>query len=401
MEDVKHIQKNYIAGIINGFFFNLAFAVTGSKTILPLFVSTLTSSGFIIGLAGSMEDALWPLPQLFMANYLEGRKYTKFVYIYTAYVRVTAMFAMGFLILWSPSFILPVFLILLFIYLTAGGMSGISFMEIIGKTVSRKKITSFWSIRQAGGGILSMFGGIYVRFALESVKYPYSYALLFLTAGVFVGIALLAFCITEEPPSRGQVKAGGFRKFIIQGIAVLNTDINFKRLFAYRILMGIGMGMIPFYAVFAVRQLNIDPAQIGFFITVQMGGLVISNILWNRISDKFGIKAVTVIAAVSVIIQPVLAYMSMFTGTYVLYILFFLVGFSIAGLRVGHSSYLLVIAPERKRPTYLGLMNTMTAPVLFYPMFNGLIIDRFSYTPALIISVIASIIALVIMIPPE
>lgn len=400
MEKVKHIQKNYIAGIINGLFFNLAFAITGSKTILPLFVSTLTSSGFIIGLAGSMEDALWPLPQLFMANYLEGKKYTKFIYIYTAYVRVFAMFAMGFLVLWSPGFILPAFLAVFACYLIAGGMSGISFMEIVGKTISREKITSFWSIRQAGGGLLSILGGIYVRYSLETFGYPFNYAVLFLTAGIFVTIALISFIMTEEPPSRGQQHSGGFANFIRQGIEVLGRDINFKRLFAYRILIGIGMGMVPFYAVFAVRKLAVDPAQIGFFISVQMAGLVLSNIIWDRLSKRYGIKSVMILTAVAVILQPPLSY----TATLhinALYPLFFLIGFSIAGLRVGHSSYLLVIAPESKRPTYMGFMNTLTAPVLFYPMLNGFLIDRFSYTPVLIIAVAGALAALITIIPGE
>lgn len=394
MKDVRHNKKNFVLGIVNGILFNFAFAITGSETILPVFVSTLTGSGLLIGLAGSMQKALWPMPQIFMAHYLEGRKFTKFVYTYTAYIRTAAMFLMGFVVLWKPSFVLPVFFVLLFTYLIAGGMSGISFMEIIGKTISKKRLTSFWGLRQAGGGVLAILGGIYVKFILSEVPYPTNYALLFLTAGFVVAIALLSFIIADEPPSENQQRTAQFGVFLRNGFGFLSRDRNFKYLFVYKILMGIAMGPIPFYSLFAIRHMNVQAPDIGFFISVQMAGLILSNALWESIARK-KVKYILIITAFCTILQPILAYLALYSKMlFLLYIVFFLIGLTISGLRVGVLTYMLHIAPEGNRPTYMGLLNTFTAPFLFYPMLNGVLIDSFTFLPTFIISGSISILAI-------
>ncbi|MDY6788039.1 MAG: MFS transporter [candidate division WOR-3 bacterium] len=393
MNKVKHNNKNYILGIINGILFKFAFAVTGSETILPVFVSTLTSSGVLIGLAGSMQMALWPLPQIFMANYLEGKKYKMFVYKYTAYVRIIAMFAMGIVILWYPSFILPVFMLFLFIYLTAGGMSGISFMELIGKTISKRRLASFWGFRQAGGGALAILGGLFVKFSLDTYDYPFNYALLFLASGFVVTIALISFIMADEPPSRGQEPSKGFRHFFKTGVKVLRRDSAFKRLFSYKVLMAVAMGPVPFYAIFSLRILDVHESTIGLFIAIQMVGMILSNIVWDRVSKFLSTKYIMIITAGIVLLQPIFASLSPLLGIWMMYIVFFLVGASMSGIRVGYLTYLLEIAPESKRPTYIGFMNTFTAPMLFYPMINGLLVDIFSFTPTFIISAFIALIA--------
>lgn len=398
MSGIRSNRKNFVLGVINGILFNFAFAITGSETILPVFVSTLTGSGLLIGLAGSMQKALWPMPQIFMAHYLEGRKFTKFVYTYTAYIRTAAMFLMGFVILWKPPFIIPVFFILLFTYFTAGGMSGISFMEIIGKTISKKRLTAFWGLRQAGGGLLAILGGIYVKFILSEVPYPKDYAILFLTAGFVVAIALVSFIIADEPPSENQQRTSQFGVFLKNGFGFLAEDRNFKCLFVYKTLMGIAMGPIPFYSLFAIRHMGANPSDIGFFISVQMAGLILSNILWESIAKK-KVKYILIITAFCTILQPILAYAALHLNMMLLlYIVFFLIGFTISGLRVGVLTYMLHIAPEGNRPTYVGLLNTFTAPILFYPMLNGVLIDAFTFLPTFIISGSISVVAIFMII---
>ena len=322
MNKIEHNKKNFILGVINGVLFNFAFAITGSETILPVYVSTLTASGLIIGLAGSMQKALWPMPQVFMAHYLEGRKFTKFVYIHTSYIRTASMFLMGFVILWSPSYVLPLFLFFLLTYLVAGGMSGISFMEIIGKTISKSRLTSFWGLRQAGGGILAILGGVYVKFILSSRPYPQNFAILFITAGFVVAFALFSFVIADEPPSDNQLQTKKFRQFMKDGFSILSRDHRFKSLFFYKILMAIAMGPIPFYSLFALKYFEVSKSDIGFFISVQMAGLILSNILWNRLGKK-NIKYILVITALCTAIQPILAYLSLTLSPLFMYIVFF------------------------------------------------------------------------------
>jgi len=394
---IKHIKKNYILGIINGFMFNVSESITGPRTVLPLFMSTITNSSFIIGLACSMHDALWPLPQIFTAHFLEGRPYKKFMYVYTAFIRSGAIFMMSILIFINPPAILPFFLLLLFIYQFSGGLAGLSFMDIVGKTISAKKQPSFWGFRMAIGGTLSVAAGFYVKWILGDAPTNFNFGILYITAGILVAIALLSFCFAYEPKDEVQKKTKKFSVFFSEGVKLLAKDSNFKSLFFTRVLLGMSFGMNPFYVLFALRVLKMSAADVGILISVQMTGMIISNYLWSRMAKHFGMRSILSITSILAVMIPLLAFLCHGVERAPLYIMFFLIGCTVSGISVGSPSILLSIAPEVKRPTYIGFMNTFLAPVFFYPTLNGVIIDKFSYTPALVVSVITGISAFIIL----
>ncbi|MCK4523299.1 MFS transporter, partial [candidate division WOR-3 bacterium] len=250
---------------------------------------------------------------------------------------------------------------------------------------------------QAGGGVLAILGGFYVKFILSTFGYPKNFSILFITAGFIVAIALLSWIIADEPSSENQIKIKKFRSFLKVGFSLLSKDTDFKAIFFYKIVIGIAMGPVPFYSLFAIKMLNIDASNIGFFIVLQMAGLIVSNILWERIS-KNGVKYIMIITALSILLQPIVAVCSLFYGILPMYIVFFLIGVSVSGLRISSMTYLLHIAPDNKRPTYMGFYNTFTAPFLFYPMLNGIIINLFSFIPTFIISGIFAIIAFILVV---
>lgn len=397
MHEVKHIKKNYILGIINGFLMTASDSIIGPRTVLPLFMSTITSSSVLIGLACSMHDALWPMPQIFMAHFLEGKPYKKFMYTYTAFIRSGAIFMISILIFTNPPGILPLFLLLLFIYQFAGGFAGLSFMDIVGKTVSSAKQPSFWGLRMAIGGVLSVAGGFYVKWVLGDAPVNTNFGILYLTASFMVAVALISFCFSYEPRDEAQKRTERFSDFLKDGLKLLSADSNFKILFITRVLLGISFGMNPFYVIFAMRVLGLSVSDVGIMIAVQMTGMIISNYIWNRVAKKYGMRSILSITSFLAVAIPLLAFSCTILGSFPLYAMFFLIGCTVSGISVGSPSILLSIAPGVKRPTYIGFMNTFLAPVFFYPTLNGIIIDAFSYYPAFIISIITGIAAFIVL----
>jgi hypothetical protein len=67
-------------------------------------------------------------------------------------------------------------------------------------------------------------------------------------------------------------------------------------------------------------------------------------------------------------------------GTYAL--LFALLGAGMGGVWMGYNNYLLEIVDEGSRPTYIGLMNTLSAPLGALPVVGGWFLRVTSY-PAL------------------
>jgi len=374
----RHIQRNYLLGIINGILMNFVDALTGSSTMLPLYLSTLTRSSIIIGLGSSMHEALWPLPQIFMAHFHEGKPYKKYVYDRTALVRSLMMFVIAFVILLNPAGVLWIFLAALFTYHIFGGIAGLSFMDVVAKTVSSRRMTSFWGLRIAIGGILSILGGLAVKYILNSYPSPFDFYLIFISAAFTVTVGLFSFCLAEEPADSAQKKTESFLDFFKEGVKVLSGDRKFKYFYTVRILLGITASLEPFYMIYALRKLHMQPAAAGLMIAARMAGLVSSNFLWNHISKNKSVKHVLVAASAAGIFIPLIAVAAGLNSS-LLYVLFFLSGIFYSGIQVGSSSLLLIIAPDEKRPTYIGFFNTMIAPVYFFSIVHGAMIDSFSF----------------------
>lgn len=54
---------------------------------------------------------------------------------------------------------------------------------------------------------------------------------------------------------------------------------------------------------------------------------------------------------------------------------FFLIGGSTTGVFIGFKSYLLDIAPAERRPTYVGITNTVMGIGALYPILGGALAD--------------------------
>ncbi|MDP3058556.1 MAG: hypothetical protein Q8N36_03770, partial [bacterium] len=60
-------------------------------------------------------------------------------------------------------------------------------------------------------------------------------------------------------------------------------------------------------------------------------------------------------------------------------VLFATIGGTLSGMWMGFTNYLLELVEDVDRPTYVGMMNTLTAPFTFLPVLGGVLIQVISY----------------------
>ena len=103
--------------------------------------------------------------------------------------------------------------------------------------------------------------------------------------------------------------------------------------------------------------------------------------LWGRLSSRRGNRQVITGTALAQVIIPVLALIlayapfDAFDLTLLFYPIFFLIGASSAGTFIGFKSYLLDMAPEDRRPTYIGINNTVMGVAALFPALGGVMAD--------------------------
>jgi MFS family permease len=379
--------RTFILGVLNGVLFNLAEALVGGTTVLPLFVSTLTGSKVLVGLAGTMSQAGWYMPQFVVAGFIEHVRRKKPVYVWAGLVRCIAIWTIAILV---PVFagshagiFLVAFFILYSIYTLGAGVAGISFMDIVAKAIHTTRRGTFFGARLSIGGLLSALAGFFVRSVLNSKPFPDSFAILFIAAAVVVTAAIISFGLVSEPVAPVNEKRIPFRRFLRRGPRLLKTNRSYRTFFIVRVLLSVWSMALPFYILYARDELGLDPGAAGVFLAIQMLGFVISNLLWGSLSNRVGNKIVLVLVSGIAVISPVLAVLSgrcLWLGNaWCFGIVFFFLGFTLSGIRLGQTNYMLDVSPDAERPTYLGFMNTLLAPVLLLSMLGGYIIERTSF----------------------
>jgi len=388
MKQKKYSNRNYLLGIGNGICFNLSQAFIGGKTVLPMFVSNLTSSQILIGLASSLEMASWPLPQIIVASWIEHKPRKKPLYVSMAILRIVLMLVLTVIIFSTTISLLYIFFTLFTIYSVAGGIAGVPFMDIVGKTIPSTKLGSFWGWRIGVGSALAGIAGFFVKHILEVKQFPINYGILFGMATAVITVGLTLFSFVEEPAEEVSKEKKRFIEYIKEGREASWKDVNFRMLFYTRVLLGVGAMSFPFYIVYATKVLGFPESIVGILIVFQMFGTVLSNILWANLNNRMGSKEVLKYASILTAILPIFVFIKVGIPA-----TFFLMGASLTGVFVGYQSAILDIAPPLKRPTYVGFMNTMIAPSLFLPLIGGAIIQLTSYKFLFFVSFIAAIVA--------
>ena len=67
---------------------------------------------------------------------------------------------------------------------------------------------------------------------------------------------------------------------------------------------------------------------------------------------------------------------------------------SSGGFMISRMNYLLEIAPEEYRPSYIAFMNVMLAPTAFFPILGGLIVENFSFQASFCMSFLLGLFSL-------
>lgn len=374
-------SRNFWLGVTNGIIFNASSAFLNANTVLPLFVSRLTDSRFLVGTAAALHEVGWFVPQLFVAAATAHQSKQKPLYIRAAFFRLAVFSALLASFFFSsyqkPEQVLFFFFLFYGLYSIGGGFAGVAFMEIVSKTVPPERRGSFWGLRMSVGGLLAAGFGRLVAEILDGNPFPRNYEILFLFAFFFIFAGLFSFAWVKEPELPNRLPKVPYRQRLGEAFSLLKTDPHFFRLYSTRLLIGTYTVAAPFYVLYAQQELRFPVATAGLFVSAEVLGLAVSNLWWSAFSNRGKDGLVLIGAAAMALFAPFWALVSswMEFGPLVYAFIFFALGATNSGLAVGYLNHLLKIAPEPSRTLYIGLLHTLLFPILFFPGLGGLILS--------------------------
>ncbi len=398
----REVRRSFALGVFNGAAFRFAEALIDPPLVLTWFVSHLTASNLLIGLVVPLGDAGWLLPQIFVSARIQRMQRKMPSYTLAAVIRTVAwlLLAAAVWLLDDPLVLLVGFFVLYTAARLSAGLGGLTFFDVVAKTIPARRRGSFFSSRQFLGGLLGLGAGWIVKMFLNhpALPFPRGHAVLFLLYCAVMAPALVAFTLIREPPGAvvtGPVTLG---EQLRRAGRLLRTDQVYRRYMAARLSLVMANIALPFYGIYAKNVLGAPEGMVGVYVATRVGALLLFNLPWGRLSDRRGNRLVMRLVSLGSGLTALLALALMglveflppasgglggvlrLQGAWLPYLalpLFFLDGAVRPAQILTGSNFLLELVSEAERPLYLGLSNTLMGIAVLISGLGGLVVDLF------------------------
>jgi MFS family permease len=389
-----HYRRNFLAFVIDYVFFGIAISFVKPDSVLPAFVRQFTRSAPVIGLVSTVWNGCWLLPQVLSARWISDKPRKK-PYLMAGLSGRIAFWIVG-LALWlglgqRASTMLILFFACLGLFALTDGLAGVAWFDMLARAIPVKRRGRLMGTAQIISGLAGLGVGLVISRILESTRFrfPNDYALIFTLAGVaFIPSTVAIIMLREIGIDVAEDARAGRRR---NGwLTPLLHDPTFRQLMVCRVLVGMVSLVTPFYVVHATDVLNLPEVVVGSFVAAQQVAGVASGALLGLVSDRWGPRYTIRIGSAISIIGPFFALVahladgSLLVRAYPL--VYVALGVYQSSTMLGFYNYLLEMAPDAVRPSYIGLGNTIMGVLTLAPTVGGWLLEATSYTTLFVLT---------------
>lgn len=411
---VGGIPRHFRLIVLDGLLWTLSVSFIEYQTVLPALAHRLTGSTVMVGVIACALPIGWQGPQFVVARKVETWSVKMPMYKVGAWINV-ACNALAITLLFFGGAVPARILFWSIVVLLWGAMSGIGvlavpWMDITSKVIPVALLPRLFSYRRLAGGFCGIGAGLVVRYILSpasGLTFPRNYGVLFLLCGLVAASAFLVFSQVHEPPGLVPKQRRSLADHLRLGPQLLRADPNYRWYLIVRCGLSAAVMGLPMLMPFAQERLSNDPSLVGALVSVTMFAATLSNLLWARLGDRYGAVGVVRATALLALVPPAVAWgvgrlpavtwtvagHSVSVPLLVFSVAFMAGGALNHGLMIGGTSYLLEVAPELVRPTYLGFLSAVTIPLSALPILAGLIVGSFSYETLFLLCVVFGVFA--------
>ena len=397
----QNLRYNVTVNLMDGGYFGLAMGFGSLGTIVTLFVSKLTNSAILIGLVPAIHAVSWQLPQLFIAGWVTRQRHFKPMVLW-----LTINERVPFLGLALIAWLLPgightaalTFIFLMLVWQGIGaGFTANGWQSLIAKIIPPESRGSFFGAQAALANIYTSFGAVAAGYLLARVGSFNNFALCFLITAFFMIFSWIALALTREPVDQEKIIPSGKHSLWRESLAILRRDRNFDWFLTARILSQFATMGFSFYIVYALRHFNMDVITAGYLTATLTVSQTIANLVMGWLGDRFGHRPMLVIGALCISISALLAWKAPSLDWF--YLIFILEGLANVAIWTIGMAITVEFGTEAERPIYIGLSNTLAAPItILAPLFGGWLADTTGYGTTFITSAVGGLVTTLVLI---
>lgn len=378
-------QRNYYAFLWHAVFLALTVALTEINTVLPSLVVKSGGGTVEIGLLTAIMVGTPIVGQLLFAGYLHMQPRKRGFLLLGVGLRVAALAAVAGILLISESLsarlLMSSVFILMFVFAISGTFAGVSYTDILGKSLAVEQRGRFFVNRQLLTSLAFLISAPASRWILGHYAYPLNYFWMFALAALLLFCAAFGFWAIDEPYVRPAHEAHSFFAVLKAVPSYLRED---RVLFRYILLVnltGFGLTLMPFYVAFASRHYGLSGEQVGTYLLVQIVGMILSNFVWAKVVKNFGFSNVVRGCIICGSLLPILVLCLSGMPLPVFLSVFFLMGVAISARKIAFDGILIEITTNTNRALYKGIVGTTSLTTALFPLLAGGLIQQFGYLP--------------------
>lgn len=379
----KNFRWNFSVNLLDLTLFVFALSMISTDTVMPILVRHLTGSTLAIGLIPAIFTTGYSLPQMISAHFSERLRYKKPLAMLMGGLFERGPYpliavTMAFVALSHPRMALILFFLFLAISTCGGGLACPPWYDLIAKAIPTHRRGLWAGLSQGLGALMGVAGAAVVAHVLETYAYPTHFAILFGLASVVFVASWVGLALNRESPSVLPSERVTFSQYVRQLPDIFRKDSNYVRYLLSRVLVQFGAMSAGFFTVYALDRFQIQGRQVGLFTGILVGSEALMNLIWGLAADRGGHKRVLAGGAFAMAGASLAAFMA--RSDQGMIIPFILLGVFRAAISVSSLNIILEFCTPEKRPTYIGMTNSLLAPSLFLaPMVAGGLIVWLGY----------------------
>ncbi|MGC9373812.1 MAG: MFS transporter [Bacteroidales bacterium] len=373
----KRSQINFRSFLWHAIFLALASNFMDIDTIIPAMLIQAGGNSLHLGILTAILLGGSSFFQLFFAGYLSDKTLKKNYLLTAINLRIFSLFSLSLLFFYSNNIrsdlVISFIFIIISFFALSGSFANISYMDIFGKSVKAEKRKKFFTLKESITSIGIFISALVVRELLKRFDYPSNYSLLFFVAAVLLLVSSMGFWQIREKRSKISNKQG-LITFLKKIPAEIKQNSNLKYYLLIINFLGFGMSLLPFLILFAKENFALSDKMIGNFLVFRVVGMVVSGLVFYRLSTKVNYKFMVRSAS---LVGALIPLVSLFLVNYEWYyqFLFLFSGFFVSVYKISKSGILMEISTIENRPAYTGISGAGDIASLLFPLIAGLLIS--------------------------
>lgn len=392
------VRHNFLVNLFDGALYSFGMSFISLATVLPVFVKKIGGNNVTIGLIPIVWTIGFNFPQIFIANYVGNLEFKKSFFLKTAFIQRVPWLLLGIITFFVLDNLKAKWAILLFfsgftIAAIAGSINLPGWFELISKLTPLNIRGRLFAYRSLLGSIFGIIGGGLVHIILDNIPFPMNFSILFSLAFIFMMISYLFLRrLREEIPSP-TITHTSYRIFIRRLPFIMRTQKNFRNFLIGDALLISALMADAFYTIAAIKKFHLSDGYAGQFLMVVMLSMIIGNLFFGHLADRFGHRLNLVLAAFSIVFACVFSLVSPTVPVY--RSVFVFAAFSTSLIQISRLAIIAELSGENERSTYIALTNLLTSPFILSGLLGGWLADRYDYHVLFLLSIIMAMAAAV------